>query len=156
MGTINYKTSDYITIGYNCDWDSGDFESWEEMENEKVFDIENTFSEVNHILEKYNFYYYQVKLDPGYYEGFSIDIECNFGIAWDSWEDKREAQKEITQIKAFLTECIENGLCVVHPGWCTAYLNYSDSLQELKEAIAEMRLEAKTIPTWNQYERSAK
>ena len=92
-------------------------------------------------------------IKPGYYEGFTIDIENNFPVAFDTWEDKRDAQKEITQIKLFLLECVERGLCQVFPGWCTGYRNYKESITGIKQAIKEMREEIKIIPTWLQYNR---
>jgi hypothetical protein len=88
-------------------------------------------------------------VEPGYYEGFSIDIEHNFTYCYDNWHEKRAAQKEITQIKKFLLECINDfECCAVHPGWCTGYDNYMETLKELDAAILEMRETVKTTPTW--------
>ena len=157
MGTINYFTSDYITIGYDLSYDyENDFETYEEAQEQLYFDIEETHEIIADLLKKYDFYHYHVVIKPGYYEGFSIDIENNFSICFDNYQDKKEVQKEITQIKDFLLKCLDYGLCVVYPGWCTSYLNKSDSIKGVKEAIIDMRLEAKTIPTWNQYEREGK
>ncbi len=145
MGAINYKTSDYITIGYNLnniDFASDDF----------TFDniVQDDYESVKALLKNYYFYYFHVTIDPGYYEGFSIDIECNFSWCFDSWIDKQEAQKEITRLKAFLIECINNySCCVVSPGWCTTYYNYKDSVNKLNQAIKEIRQHVKSIPTYN-------
>lgn len=143
MGTINYKTSDYITIGYDCnniDYDEPYYNDF----------INDCYEQVKIVLDKERFYYFHVALEPGYYEGFSIDIEFNFSWCFDSWEDKRAAQKEITQIKRFLTQCINDFDCVaVFPGWCTGYANYNDSLTELNNAIKEMRQTVRQTPTYN-------
>ena len=154
MGTINYRTSDFITLGlepYDCD----------EYENEdgeidfdaRHFDMECDRENIQDILNRYSFYYFHVKIEPGYYEGFSIDIENNYCLCFDSWQDKRAAQKEITQLKKFMLECMENGLCVVWPGWCTTYKSKEESITEIKEAVKAMRAEVLHIPTWLYCER---
>lgn len=148
MGTINYGTSDYITIGYNLNWDDSEFETWEEMENEKQLDIEDMYTNIRAILNKYDFTFYHVVIKSGYYEGFYIDIENNFPYCYDSREDKREAQKEVTKLRAFLIECVNTGLVQVWPGWCTSYHTHIKSIEAIKTAIKEMRTEIKNIPTW--------
>ena len=148
MGTINYGTSDYITIGYNLNWDDSEFETWESMEDEKQLDIEDMYTNIRAILNKYDFTFYHVVIKPGYYEGFYIDIENNFPYCYDSREDKRAAQKEATKLKAFLIECINTGLVQVWPGWCTSYHTHIESIEAIKTAIKEMRAEIKSIPTW--------
>lgn len=156
MGAINYYTSNYVTLGYNLSNDYTDeFETFEEAQEQLNLDIEWAADEIERIFKKYNFYYYNITIEPGYYEGFSIDIENNFPLCFDDYYSKNEVQKEITQIKKFLLECLDYDLCVVHPGWCTSYLDYNDSIKEIKNAISEMRLEVKTIPTWYQYQKEA-
>jgi hypothetical protein len=145
MGTINYATSDYITIGFNCDYDYID--EWE-----KETDLAVTYEIINELLEKYNFYYYHVTLEPGYYEGFYIDIERNF-IFYDDYVEKQEAQKEVTQLKNFLLECINEGMVQVYPGWCTGYEDHKTSIKNVKEAIKNIRLDIKITPTYRQYKK---
>lgn len=151
MGAINYYTSNYVTVGYDLS-----IEYDEENEEYRDIEIEYAWDDVKALLNNYSFWYYNVKIEPGYYEGFSINIECNFGVAWDDCYQKREAQKEITQIKKFLLECLDYNMCVVHPGWCTGYLNFTDSVKEINEAIKAIRDEARNTPTWTQYERGGK
>lgn len=171
MGTINYFTSDYITLGlrpyYTSDFEN-DTDFMEELQkevNEYGGTLEEALSE--HIqscyeddftnieceLKKHNFYYYHVVIKPGYYEGFTIDIESNFSIALDSWKDKKDAQKEITELKQFLIDCAGLGMVKCSPGWCTGYSDYKSTIAAIKEAVTEMREEAKQTPTWAQYKR---
>ena len=118
MGTINYKTSDYITIGYNL--------NYVDYEDEFYNDIINDYyDQVKYTLEKQRFYYFNVELVPGYYEGFSIDIEFNYKYCFDNWQDKRDAQKEITQLKKFLLECINDFECC--DVWPRAPISYLPS-----------------------------
>ena len=172
MGAVNYFTSDYITLGtkpYDYDDFANDPDLLEEVKREveeyggtveeAIYSYidgcyEADYDNISGEMEKHSFYYYHITIKPGYYEGFTLDIENNFGIAYDTWEDKRAAQKEITEIKAFLMECAGMGLVKCSPGWCTGYSDYAGTIKAIKAAIKEMRAEARSIPTWGQYERS--
>lgn len=144
MGAINYKTSDYITIGYNLN-------DVEQYDDDYFYFEQDDFEIAQEILKNYYFYYFHVTIKPGYYAGFYIDIECNFNWCFDGWQDKQEAQKEITQLKVVLKKIIEScNCCAVAPGWCTTYYNYKDSLIKLNQAIKEMREHVKRIPTYYQ------
>ncbi len=170
MGAINYFTSDYITIGvrlydrWDLEKDSCFMEEVQEQINEYGGTVDSVINDyindcyeadlmnVETILNKYSFYYYHVAIKPGYYEGFTINIENNFPVAFDSWEDKRAAQKEITAVKNFLLDCLGVGLVQVWPGWCTSYKSLEESTKAIKEAVKAMREEARHIPTWLYYE----
>lgn len=169
MGTINYKTSDYITMGARIQ-NYSDFENdsyfLEEMkeeidrcglENVIYSEIQENYdcdrANVETYLKQHYFYFYHVTIEPGYYEGFSINIENNFPVAYNDREEKRQAQKEITELKQFLLDCAGAGIAVVYPGWCTTELSYNDSVKAIKAAIKEIREESKAIPTWLWYER---
>lgn len=144
MGTINYKTSDYITIGYDC----GAIDYEDEYYHEFITDC---YDQIAYRLKQETFYYFNVTLEPGYYEGYSIDIKFDF-LYFDNWEEKAAAQKEITQLKAFLLECVNDFECVaVCPGWCTGYADYKTTLDELSAAIRDMRETVKQTPTYQQY-----
>lgn len=155
MGTINYFTSDYITLGVDVDKIRRvvNLDATIDEDPESFFDFEIEFLRdiVTEILGKYDFYYYHISVKPGYYEGFSIDIENNFGVFYEDYADKQEAQKEITQIKKFLFELCDAGLVSVFPGWCTTYRSEAETRRDIVEAIKAMREEAKETPTYNKY-----
>ena len=155
MGTINYGTSDYITLGYNLNWYDSDFETWEEMEEEKQLDIEEAYENIRFVLDKYNFVFFHIAIEPGYYEGFYIDIENNYSCFFQDAQDKREAQKEVTKLKAFLMECVDLGLVQVWPGWCTSYKTHEETIAAIKTAIKKIRAEIRDTPTWYTYNYSA-
>ena len=141
MGTINYKTSDFITLGYNTN--NIDYE--DNFYNELVID---EYEEIEYFLDQENFYYFNVKLEPGYYEGFTIDIEHNFSYCYDNYYEKLEALKEITRIKNFLLYIVNNfNVNVVYPGWCTGYGDYKKTIEEINGAIIEMKTSVKNTPT---------
>lgn len=144
MGTINYGTSDYIKIGYDCNnYDEADI-----FHNDYVSDL---YTEIYHILKAEKFDAFSVEIEPGYYEGFYITIHFDYNY-FDDYTEKQEAQKEVTALKKFLLECINNYECVaVYPGWCMGYANYKDSLKELNRAIKQMRADVKNTPTAKNY-----
>jgi hypothetical protein len=142
MGTINYKTSDYITLGYN----TGDIDYEDEFYSD---DIQFEFDGIKALLEDASFYYFHITLEPGYYEGFSINIEYNFSYCLDNYFEKLEALKEITRIKNFLIYIVNNfNINVVYPGWCTSYGDYKKTISEINAAIKEMRCSVKQTPTY--------
>lgn len=144
MGTINYKTSKYITIGYNCNNIDYDEYEW------SAEIVEEYYSSVEAILKDYSFYYFHVVVEPGYYEGFSINIDFNFPYCFDNYQEKRAAMQEITQIKKFLLTCINDfECCSVFPGWCTKYAEYTETLKLLNDAIKAMREDVKATHTWH-------
>lgn len=170
MGAVNYFTSDYITMGLKP-YDASDFENDVDFMDELQKEVDEyggtveealnnyishcyecDFANIETELNKHRFYYYHITIEPGYYEGFTLRIENNFPIAFDSWKDRRDANKEITEIKRFLIDCTGLGLVAVHPGWCTGYEGYTETVKTINEAVKKMREEVKITPTWRQYE----
>lgn len=152
MGTVNYSRSDYITMGVKP-YDPESFADengnidYEEIESCYESDQENA----EFIIEKYCFYYFHISTKPGYYEGFSVDIEFNFPAFFDNWQERAEAQKEVTSVKKCLVELAGVGLVSCRPGWCTAYDDYNGTLQQIRAAIKAMRADVAETPTFRQY-----
>ena len=142
MGAINYKTSNYITLGYytnNIDYE-------EEFYSD---DIQFEYDEIKKLLEKERFNYFHIALKPGYYEGFYIDIEYNFSYCLDNYFEKLEALKEITRIKKILLFIVDNfNVCACFPGWCMGWADYKKTKEEINRAIKEMRAAVKDTPTY--------
>lgn len=154
MGAFNYGTSNYITIGlrpygeenYRDENDDIDYDAMND-------DYSSDHSNIESLLNRFDFTVFHVIIKPGYYEGFYIDIENNYGLCFDSWQDKRLAQKEITQLKEFLIACVDMGMCKVSPGWVPAYYSREDSITAIKATMKDLRERVKHIPTWACYER---
>lgn len=140
MGAVNYGTSDYITLGYHL---TGE-------DNEIIMDYMR--EQVENLLNELNTYYFRLVVKSGYYEGFYLDIENNFPVAFDWYEEKRDAMKEITQIKKALLQAVK--LCNIvqcFPGWCTGYDTVPDTIAAIRKAVNDMRDDVRTTPTWMQY-----
>ena len=168
MGTINYGHSDYITLGieplsaYDLERDA-DFmkELNAEMQeygstgdiDEYIQEYINGCMEDDHAnikseLDKYSFYYFKISIEPGYYEGFYLDIANNLPCELDE-DERREALEEVETIQHCLTECAGMGLVEVWPGWCTSYKDYNTTCESIKRAADEMRGEINSIPAYN-------
>lgn len=144
MGAINYSTDDYITLAMPLNYMSDD---------EYDYMYKRMYDYVENALNDCEFYYFKVTIKPGYYEGFQIRIEDDFPYALDSWENRRDANKEITTIKHFLLECVKIGMRQCFPGWCTGWSDRAETIDAIKAAARDMRAYANSIPTWTQYER---
>lgn len=154
MGTVNYGTSNYITIGL----EPYDYENYRDENNEIDYEAMNIdygddLANIEALLNHFDFAIFHVVIKHGYYEGFYIDIENNYDVCFDCWQDKRIAQKEITQLKEFLIACVNMGMCKVSPGWVTSYYSRKDSIEAIKAAMKDLREQVKQIPTWAYCER---
>lgn len=172
MGAVNYFTSDYITMGiepysaYDLENDQDFMQVIHEQIKEYGGTVEDCISDmiesyyeddetnVSAILEKYSFDYFRITIKSGYYEGFTLDIESDFPEAFNRWEDKRAAQREITSLKKCLIECAGVGMVECWPGWCTKYNDYKGTCKAIGAAIKVMRDEVNSTPTWTQYARA--
>ena len=148
MGAINYKTSDYITLGY-LDYSQQDFDDEYTQDDYYIYE-EDDYTQIEYLLKDQRFYYFNVTLEPGYYSGFSLNIENNFSYCFDNYGEKLQALKEITQIKKFMLYIVDNfSVCAVYPGWCTGYADYKKTMSEISAATKEMRADVKNTPTYH-------
>lgn len=155
MGTINYGTSDYITMGFNLDVEP-------EYEEDNLFWAEEDFRVVGDIIKRYGFEYFTVTVEPGYYAGFYVDIKENYIKTYDwgktecidSYEERQAINREITAMREFLNELADMNMVSVYPGWCTGYADRKQTRTDINEAIREMREELKAIPTWSVVQRN--
>lgn len=144
MGTINYGSNDYFNIGVNPN------NYWIEDENgENIFlnwELEEDYTTIEKLLNNYIFDYFKVTIQPGYYEGFYIDI--SFDYLWVDYWEKPEILKELTQLKNFLINCVYSGMVEYYPGWCTGYSDTTKTFQAIKDRIKELKQDLKKFPTY--------
>ena len=164
MGTINYGTSKYITMGY-YPIDRFELEQDDSFMNEMRWSVDEyggtldyaideyitdceaaDFRTIRNIINKYSFNIFSVSLECGYYDGFYINIGLDY--IFDNWAEKREAQKEATALGNLLRECANNGLVECFPGWGTSYSNHAETLRAIEKAVKAMREDIKNAPTY--------
>ena len=165
MGTVNYKTSDIITIGLKP-YEVWDFEHDPDfMKDAEYRCIENGCSIFNWIegtineyteddynraqetIDKYSFDFFTVSIEPGHYEGFSIDIRNNLPGEFYNDEEREEALNDADQLRELLITLV-NDVCLVqvYPGWVTTYIDPAHSLTNVKKAMREVIAEINDTP----------
>ena len=142
MGTINYGSNSYFNIGMNLKPDYDEFDY--------LCEYEYQWEETQNTIDKYNFNFFKIEIEPGYYEGFYISIDFDF-LYFDDWTEKRETLKEITQLKHLLNDLCYNGLVKYSAGWCMGYCSEEETKQAIKQAIKEIKQKILNIPTWRKY-----
>lgn len=177
MGTINYRTSDYITMGvkpqtiddFNDDkaeiieemilngYDEYDItdEQYDEYVYRLIADYEDDdYMQARDVLAEYDFENFKLDFEAGYYQGFSINIEYEHdGWDFETMEDKNNAKKEVLQVQECLKELADVGLRACYPSWCTGYKDYNGTLEAISEACDEMLEDVrKTDVEWFSWE----
>ena len=141
MGAINYGSNDYFNIGMDLSPD------YDEFDHECEFNYQ--IEETQRTLDKYNFEYFTIKIEYGYYQGFYIDIDFNYCYV-DYWE-KPLILKECTQLKKLLLELSYNGLVKYSAGWCIGYYSEQETNKAIKEAIKEIKEKMRKFPVYKTY-----
>lgn len=144
MGAINYGDSDIINIGL----DVSDLNEYNNFDNDY---IENVHHDIQSILDDYMFNEFDISIEPGYYNGFYININFNDVYYYNTYLNRLDAIKECTQLKHLLLNCVNAGLVVYSPGWCNGYMNEDNSKKEINKAIKKLKAYIKAIPTEKQY-----
>lgn len=142
MGTINFKTSDYITLGYKIrdswdishdpifknfileemyanGYDDSDFEWYSEMRINEY--AESDYDEISSALDRQRFSFFDIKLENGYYEGFQLLISANYDPDFLTKDDRIDFLAEVSHIREFLNLCVDYGMLECHPWWCTTW-----------------------------------
>lgn len=159
MGTINYKTSEFLTVGLMpFDFDEekaaliemGEEDTPEPTDSEVfdyIFDIEaEERAEVEYHFKDLSFSIFDVKIEPGYYEGFSIDVRLDY-LYFDDNEEKEAAIKEAGMIRDLWLYAVNNTNCFeVWPGWVTTYKEYDETLESIEKAYKAMLEAVEKIP----------
>lgn len=148
MGTINYGSNDYINIGMDLKQFDNIY-NYKDRQFEYETELQFLYEEIDELLNKYNFDYFTVKLKPGYYEGFYIDID--FDYLWLESYEKPIILKELTQLKQFLLKCSSFGMVKYSPEWCMGYYNEKETIKAIKETIKATKETIKKYPTYKKY-----
>lgn len=159
MGAVNYGTSDIITLGikpYDFEETKNDIlknlsdfdlDSPEDVTDEFVDDqisiqYEDDQMNATSIINKYNSNFFNVTVEPGYYEGLYIDIEDEtdeFDYEFDDEDEKKQAIKDADNLEKMLKELAGCGFVACSPGWVTGYKDYNETITAIDEAIKELK-----------------
>ena len=146
MGTINYSSNDFINLGVNPD-------NYYHGDKYLDFLVDDDYQQIQNIINDFNFEYFTVKLEPGYYEGFYLHIE--FDYLWVDYYEKPLILKELTQLKQLLLKCCNYGMVKYSPGWCMGYSDYKTTIKSIKDCIKETIENIKKYPTYKTYKKGA-
>lgn len=144
MGTVNYGTGEYITLAYQPVEDDS-------QENQEKFGDLYLNMKVDSIFNEYgDFEFLEVIRDNGYYEGFYVAINTGdlVGAGFYNKDQMLDAFLELERVRKLLVELLDAGLFVCHPGWCTGWLNYGESLNEINQCIAKISSDISITPVY--------
>lgn len=151
MGTINYKASDIITLGYNVpselDYSEEEIKEileggFEDIQDYINIDTEDVYSLCKDIVDRYNFYWFKVELEGGYYDGFYLDLSVDYTAEYLEQDDKDEIREEIKNLKKMLYELLDY-MNVCSPWWCTTWYNFKEGTDKIDEAMDKLNEELK-------------
>ena len=145
MGTINYRRSDIVTLGYNADYELEDgFD-----EEDKRLQDEDAYYNSKYITEKYDFYWFKAEIKGWYYDWYYLDLDKDYETKYLEKDDIEEIKDEINKLKQMLIELIQNSeMYVCYPWWCTTWLNYEESIGKINEAMNTLELELEGANKW--------
>ena len=148
MGTVNYKTGDVITLGFDVSGDVEEDYGIKEVEMMREY-IEDKAEDIDHE-------WFNIDIDGGYYEGFYLAVDKNYytdkemerqykeGIisrsVLDMWrltdEEREEIKKEAEELRKELKTLITESFVVCFPSWCTSYCGgIEENNTEIDKAI---------------------
>lgn len=156
MGTINFRTSKYITMAFeSIDMDKELLEVLKEEsetyggEVQDYIDAyikdteESDFENVRFILEKYSFRFFSVSQSCGYYDGSQIIIEKEYDA--EDEEEQAEELEEIESLRMLLHECNGVGMRACSPHWCTGWKDFDETADAIEDACDAMRKEVEEL-----------
>lgn len=157
MGTINYLTSDIITLVHDsnmydrdfirdeCILDDSDITPDEVTDSDIDFIIDNFINDQISDLEKYvdfdapSMEFFKLSVRYGYYEGAQLVIDDATKYGFESTEERADALKEVDTLKSVLLAVCEIGFCACSPSWCMKYYNHDETIQRIDNAINELK-----------------
>lgn len=185
MGAINLASGNIITLGYDEDYYISDEEFREGVIEEfkaneylqELYTLEDyikiraqhDYSEMEWYTMNDCFYWteeaikwltlftdlIEIKIEPGYYNGFSVTVNINKWDYFDDYNEKEMTIDDVKDVQKLLNELVDDyGLRVVSPGWCSTWSNYEETKKAIKKAMAELRRQIKAIPCYSRYRKA--
>ena len=162
MGTINYYTSDYITIASVCPLYPDDYrEDAEEQARDTGEDVdtlieqwialehESAWADAQEAAAKTKRNsFWKLEARPGYYEGSQVIIKNELPTSLTNAE-RKTALAEVDELEKALVYLAENSTFVeTWPGWCQKRFTPAETLDAIARAAEEMREAVRAVPAW--------
>lgn len=161
MSTINYATSDIITVGLNVDELTSNIYPKNEVEDESIINkLDELYSneELNYyrtaksIIDDFYFTYFKIDLQCGYYNGFIVNIYQNVTLndiktEYDDIDEMKDTTYEyindLKNLKQLLLKVVkEANLVTLTPGWVTGYDTHAHSIANIETTFDKLIEEA--------------
>lgn len=157
MGTINYFTSDVITLVHDssiydrdfirdeCLLNDSDIDPDDVTDSDIDFIIDNFINDQISDLENYvdfdapSMEFFKLSVKYGYYEGAQLIIDDSTKYGFESTEERADALKEADTLKSVLLAVHEIGFCACFPSWCPKYYNHDETIEKIDNAINELK-----------------
>ena len=157
MGTINYLTSDIITLVHDTNLYDRDFIRDECLLNDSDIDPDDvTDSDIDFVIDNFindqiselenyvrfeapTMEFFELSVKYGYYEGAQLVIDDSTKYGFDSIEERDDAIKEVDTLKSVLLAVRELGFRACAPSWCPKYYNDDETLAKIDDAINELK-----------------
>lgn len=150
MGTINYKTMEYITLAIQpYDFDDiktgileDDQYSPEEITENLVYDTINEYyscdsENAKSIINNFYSLYFKLDIEPGYYDGLQIILDTDF--CFDTEEDKKQCLDDLESLKKCLIDLAGVGFVACVPFWFMTYYDYKQTLEKIEKATEAIK-----------------
>lgn len=157
MGTINYLTSDVITLVHDssmydrdfirdeCILNDSDVAPDDVTDSDIDFVIDNFINDQISELDNYvdfeapSMEFFKLSVKYGYYEGAQLVVDDATKYGFDSVEERADALKEADTLKTALLDVYNLGFRACSPSWCSKYYNDDETRLEIDNAINELK-----------------
>lgn len=153
MGTINYGNNEFFNIGMNLN-QFDNILNYEDRQFEYETEFNFLIDEIDTILSKYDFEFFNITYKIGYYEGFYFNIDFKYSYL-DDHKERLLVLKELTQLGKLLKEFCCLGLVEYSPGWCMGYYDEETTSEDIKKTIRELKQKFLKYPTYRTLKKGA-
>lgn len=165
MGTVNYQTSDYITLASAPLYSEDYSEYAEEQAEETGKSVEAIIGSLMSLGEEDSWIaakeaaekttrneFWKLDAVPGYYEGSQVVIHNELPESITD-EERQTALTEVDGLKVLLVGLVENASFLeTAPGWCPKWSARAETLESIDRAAEEMREAVLSVPAWKEAE----
>ena len=165
MGTINFLTSDFLTLASAPLYSEDYSECAEERAEETGKSVEAVIDSMMSLDEENSWIaakeaaaktarndFWKLEAAPGYYEGSQVVIHNELPESITD-EERQTALTEVDGLKVLLIGLVESAnFLETAPGWCPKWSARAETLASVDRAAEEMREAVLAVPAWKEAE----